>query len=123
MEGLGPLEADVMRRVWAASSPVSVRAVLGELNEQRSQPLAYTTVMTVMARLAEKGLLRRERRGRGFVYEAAVGDMAEVAVRRVVREFGDAAVTRFVAEARTDPKLLRRLKRLLDEEPRDRPAR
>lgn len=123
IEGLGPLEADVMRHVWAASSPVSVRAMLEQLNEQRRPPLAYTTVMTVMARLAEKGLLRRERNGRGFVYEAAVGDMAEVAVRRVMQEFGDAAVTRFVAEAKTDAKLLRRLKRLLDEESHDHPAR
>lgn len=113
LEGLGALEAEVMRRLWGSSSPLSVRTVLGELNEQRTRPLAYTTVMTVMARLAEKGLLRRERDGRGYLYEPAVSDIAELAVRRVVREHGDAAVARFVAEARAEPALLRRLKALL----------
>lgn len=116
LEGLGPLEGEVMRRVWAASSPMTVRDMLGVLNGHRPRPLAYTTVMTVMGRLAEKGLLRRERVGRGFVYEAAVGDVAEIAVRRVMREFGDAAVARFVEEARAEPALLRRLKALLDED-------
>lgn len=121
LEGLGTLEAEVMRRLWASPSPLSVRTVLGELNEHRSQPLAYTTVMTVMARLAEKGLLRRERDGRGYLYEPAVSDVAELAVRRVVREYGDAAVARFVAEARAEPALLRRLKALLvDDADKDR---
>lgn len=113
LEGLGPLEAEVMRRLWASPSPLSVRSVLEEFNEQRISPLAYTTVMTVMARLAEKGLLRRERDGRGYLYEPAVSDVAELAVRRVVREYGDAAVARFVAEAKAEPALLQRLRALL----------
>ena len=114
LEGLGPLEAEVMRQLWAAPAPMPVRAVLGKLNEARQQPLAYTTVMTVMARLAEKGLLRRQREGRGYAYEPAVDDVAELAVRRVLSEFGDAAVARFVAEAKAEPALLHRLRGLLD---------
>lgn len=116
VDGLGPLESKVMRCLWAASSPMAVRQVLDELNGQRESSLAYTTIMTVMARLADKGLLRREREGRGFLYEPAVGDVAEVAVRRLVRDFGDAAVAGFVAEARAQPELLQRLRDLLDAE-------
>lgn len=112
---LGPLEADVMRVMWAAEGPLPVRAVLGRLNEGRTPPLAYTTVMTVMARLAEKEILRRAMNGRGYVYEAAVADAAAIAVRNLMRDFGDAAIAGFVDEARADPKLRARLQRLLRE--------
>ncbi|MDP8957433.1 MAG: BlaI/MecI/CopY family transcriptional regulator, partial [Actinomycetota bacterium] len=76
---LGPLEAEVMRVLWKARRPLAVRDVLATLNEERSVPLAYTTVMTVMARLADKGILRRQRGGRSFLYKAAVKDAAEIA--------------------------------------------
>jgi predicted transcriptional regulator len=112
---LGPLEADVMRVAWAARRPLTVRTVLERLNEGRTSPLAYTTVMTVMARLADKQVLRRTMNGRGYVYEAAVPDAAAIAVRNLVRDFGDAAVAGFVDEARADPKLRARLERLLKE--------
>jgi predicted transcriptional regulator len=114
---LGPLEAEVMKTVWASRRTVSVRDVLERLNRKRARPLAYTTVMTVMARLADKGILRRSLQGRGYVYEAAVDDAVSIAVRNVMRDFGDAAVAQFVDEVRTDPRLRRRLERLLKEEP------
>lgn len=112
---LGPLEAEVMRAVWRAKRPLSVRDVLDSLNRGRRDPLAYTTVMTVMSRLAEKAILRRTSRGRAYLYEAAVPDAAAIAVRGIVRDFGESAVAQFVDEARSDPKLLRRLERLLRE--------
>jgi predicted transcriptional regulator len=113
---LGPLEAEVMQVMWSERGAMSVRAMLDRLNEGRRSPLAYTTVMTVMARLAEKEILRRERDGRGYLYETAVHDAASIAVRGVVRDFGDAAIAGFVDEARADPELRRRLERLLREE-------
>ena len=42
-------------------------------------------------------------------------DAAAIAVRGLVRDFGESAVAQFVDEARADPKLLRRLERLLRE--------
>lgn len=113
---LGRLEAEVMHVMWADGKPLDVRTVLGRLNEDRDAPLAYTTVMTVMARLAEKGILRRQLNGRGYVYEAALPDAAAIAVRSVMRDFGEAAMAQFVDEARADPKLRRRLERLLRDE-------
>jgi len=115
--GLGPLEAEVMGHVWAAGGPVTVRQLVEQLNQGRAKPLAYTTVMTVMSRLAEKGALRRQAQGRGYAYEATAADSAGLAVRGVLRDFGDAAMAQFVEEARADPKLLKRLQRLLAEEP------
>lgn len=112
---LGPLEAEIMRALWRAKRPLSVRDVLDRLNRGRGQQLAYTTVMTVMSRLADKEVLRRRSKGRAFLYEAAVPDAAAIAVRSLMRDFGEAAVAQFVDEARADPKLLRRLERLLKE--------
>lgn len=110
---LGPLESEVMDVVWGAAKPVSVREVVAKLNNGRRQKLAYTTVMTVMSRLADKDMLTRRREGRGYVYEATAEDAAGLAVRGVIRDFGDAAMAQFLEEAKADPQVLRRLRRLL----------
>ncbi len=102
-----------MEVVWSAGEPLGVRTVLDVLNSGRRQPLAYTTVMTVMSRLAEKEILRRKMDGRGYLYEAAVSDVAGIAVRDVIRDFGESAVASFVEQARSDPRLLKRLERLM----------
>jgi predicted transcriptional regulator len=109
----GPLEAAVMGVVWGADEPVVVRDVVDRLNADRADPLAYTTVMTVMTRLAEKGVLDRQRHGRGFVYEASAPDAAGLAVKDVLKTYGDAAVAHFLDEARADPEVLERLRGLL----------
>jgi predicted transcriptional regulator len=105
-----------MQALWEAGEPLTVRELLDVVNRGRKQLLAYTTVMTVMNRLADKGALRRERRGRGYAYQPTAPDVAALAVNSVVREFGDAALAQFVDQARADPKLLRRLEQLLEEE-------
>lgn len=110
---VGPLEAEVLQTLWRLGRPVPVRDVLEELNAERQPPLAYTTVMTVMARLAEKDMLTRTRAGRGYVYAPAASGAAAIAVRAVLKDFGSAAVAHFVEEARADPKLLRRLQKLM----------
>ncbi len=102
--------------VWQADSPVSVRLVLETLNERRDAQLAYTTVMTVMNRLAAKNVLARQGERRRYVYEATSTDEAGLAVRDVLRTHGDAAVAHFLAEARADPAVLRRLRALLAED-------
>lgn len=112
---LGPLESEVMRVVWDAAEPISVREVVDQLNRGRKPKLAYTTVMTVMARLADKQILNRRREGRGYVYEATADDAAGLAVRGVIRDFGDAAMAQFLEEAKADPQMLRRLRRLMRE--------
>jgi predicted transcriptional regulator len=111
----GPLEREVMDAVWAARSPVTVREIVDRLNEARADPLAYTTVMTVMSRLAEKRALERRKVGRGYAYEAAAPDAAGIAVKELLRRHGEVAVAHLVDEARADPELLDRLRRLLED--------
>jgi predicted transcriptional regulator len=113
---LGPLESEVLEIMWSTGEPMTVRALLERINAGRSRALAYTTVMTVMGRLEEKGVLARRREGRGYVYDALAKDAAAIAVHNVMRDFGDAAMAHFVEEARSDPDAMRRLQRLLDEQ-------
>jgi predicted transcriptional regulator len=102
-----------MAVLWDADAPVSVREVEQRLNAGREAPLAYTTVMTVLSRLAGKGILVRSQQGRGFVYTPVVADTAEIAVRGVLAEFGDAALARFVERVELDPRLRARLHKLM----------
>ena len=111
---LGSLEAQVMDVLWAAAGPLTVREALAALNEGRTPPLAYTTALTVMQRLAAKGALTRTIRGRGHAYAPAVADEAALAVRDVLHAYGDAAVTHFMGQAAADPALRERLRDLID---------
>jgi predicted transcriptional regulator len=52
---LGPLETEVMQIIWQAPGPIQVRDVRKIMSARRE--IAHTTVMTTMARLAEKGIL------------------------------------------------------------------
>lgn len=111
---LGSLEAHVMEIAWAAGGPVTIREVTDRL--QASQPVAFTTVMTVMNRLVRKGLLRRSGARGSYTYAPAVG--REAFLRRVSRrvvtglieDFGPMAIAQFVeALAEADPDALARL--------------
>src|SRR3989304_6155227 len=64
---MGELEEEIMECVWERG-PASVREVHRCLLAKRD--IAYTTVMTVMSRLAGKGLLFRQPEGRAFIYSA-----------------------------------------------------
>ncbi|MEU3292915.1 BlaI/MecI/CopY family transcriptional regulator [Streptomyces longwoodensis] len=57
-----------MTRVWKWNRPVTVREVLEDIQQERS--IAYTTVMTVLDNLHQKGWVRREAEGRAYRYEA-----------------------------------------------------
>lgn len=84
------------------------------------KPLAYTTVMTVLGRLVEKGFLAREKEGRFYVYRPRVekDQMARTALRGVVDRFfdglGHGAVAQLLAEDESlDEEALDRLERLI----------
>lgn len=102
-----------MEVVWKAGRPVSVRMVVDALNAGRVEPLAYTTVMTVMNRLANKQALSRSPAGRSYVYEATAPNPAGIAVKNVIRTYGDEALAHFVDEARADPEVWRRMQRMM----------
>jgi predicted transcriptional regulator len=66
---LGDLETDVMEAIWERG-----RATVHDVHERLAaadRELAYTTVMTVMSRLADKGLLEKRKDGAAYVYMPA----------------------------------------------------
>jgi len=100
---LGPLECRLMRAVWSGSvrPPFTVRDI-----RKVTPKLAYTTLMTTLSRLAEKGILSQERvpGQRAFEYRAA-GSAAEFLAaasreqaNRMLEQFGDAALAAFAAQ-------------------------
>lgn len=58
-----------MEQLWGVPEPQSVRDVHAAITQDRD--LAYTTVMTVLDRLAKKGLVNRAREGRAYIYAPA----------------------------------------------------
>jgi predicted transcriptional regulator len=101
---LGPLETEVMVRLWKRRS-ATVRDIVEDL--ARTRELAYTTVMTIMVRLHEKGLLERTREGKTYLYRPSHtrdehrARLSRDLARGLVAEFGDAALAAFSAELDT----------------------
>lgn len=98
---LGELEAAVMQIIWQRGE-VTVRDVLDALLPER--PLKYTTVMTVMSRLAQKGVLVARKQGKTFYYhptltmDELIAHRAQRAVQTVLANYGDAAMAYFLRE-------------------------
>jgi predicted transcriptional regulator len=88
---LGELESAVMEVVWRQPEPVNVGAVHTALPAEA--PVVYTTVKTTMERLADKGILRRTKSGKAYLYEAAVTQ--EELERRIVSKVLDRLVEQF----------------------------
>jgi predicted transcriptional regulator len=93
---VGELERAVMEVLWSSPGPQTVRDVLDGLADDA---IAYTTVMTVLDRLAGKGSVRRERDGRAWRYVPAASREEFVAelMRDALERAGDrgAALTHF----------------------------
>lgn len=66
---LGPTEAKLMELAWEKNN-LTVKKALFFMEGERTP--AYTTVMTILGRLADKGLLKRTKIGRSFEYEPAI---------------------------------------------------
>ncbi|GIJ49450.1 hypothetical protein Val02_63360 [Virgisporangium aliadipatigenens] len=103
MRGLGDLERAVMEAVWAAPGPVRVRDVVDRLDDRGP---AYTTVLTVLDRLAGKGLVSRERDGKAWSYRA-VHDREEYIARLMLDALAlagsrDAALVHFADSVSPD---------------------
>jgi len=119
LPALHELESEVMDVVWDLPAPMTVRAVLDEVNARSGRERAYTTVMTIMRRLAAKGVLARERDGKAHLYRAICSrheyadTRAGTQVGALVAEYGDVALAHFAAAmAELDPARREQLARL-----------
>jgi len=63
---LAPLELDCLNMLWPMGEG-TVREIRDALSPRR--PRAYTTIMTIMDRLARKGIVERRKNGRAYIYK------------------------------------------------------
>lgn len=117
---LGPVEFAILRVLWRRPG-ATAGEVQEEYNRRRSRALAYTTVMTLLTRLVEKGVVSAERDRQPFRFSARVG--REALLKQRVREFvdvffdGSAAdlAVRLVEDGPLPEDAVRRLEELLRE--------
>ena len=118
---LHELEAEVMEEVWELGE-ASVREVKEALNASADKERAYTTIMTIMARLDGKGLLARRRQGKTDLYTPRYtrdqyADLrARAELDSIVDQFGDLALAHIGRQwTGLDPRRRRALQRLARE--------
>jgi len=105
--GLGELERTVMECLWSAPGSLTVREVHASVSENRN--LAYTTIMTVLQRLAKKNLVLQRREDRAHRYQPRQGraqlvaELMSSALDQVADSYGrEAALVHFVEHVGAD---------------------
>lgn len=111
---LGPLEAEIMEIIWRRPSQVTISDVWKEILSHRQ--ISFNTVMTVMNRLAKKGMLRREQGKNAYHFspvqtkEEFLGEVSRQVAQGLVEDFGESAIAQFVeAVDAVDPSYLKQL--------------
>ena len=114
---LGSLELETMDFMWQVGE-ATVQKVVKTINFRR--PIAYTSVMTVMGHLVDKGLLSRTMEGKRYLYRVVQGrneflrSISRKMVRTMVDDFGDIAISQFLGEVdNIDADRLDRLRKLI----------
>ena|ERR1043165_3626485 len=111
-------ELEIMKIVWKRGSS-TVREVYEELLKHRK--IAYTTVMSMMGTLEQKGRLRKSEQGRAFVYKPVepetkvVGIMVQEFVKRVFNGSAGPLLVHLVENMGDDSDQLEEIRRLLRE--------
>lgn len=106
----GALEAEVLAILWDAEGPLAP----ADVQDRLGGDLAYTTVVTILSRLHEKGVAAREKQGRSFRYHA-VEDEPGLAARRMTNVLDSepdrrSVLARFVSNlSKSDERELRKL--------------
>ena len=113
-----PAELEVLQVIWQ-QGPSTVREVMTELN--RNRPRAYTSVMSLMNVMAQKGLINQKPQGRAFVYSAnvtqnktqdrLVGDL----LNRAFDGSASALVAHLLQQARPDGEELKEIRKSINE--------
>lgn len=117
---LGSLESEVMEVIWRKGEEVCVRDVLEVLSVRRV--IAYTTVMTIMGRLAEKKLLHKRKEGSAFFFkprltrEEFAGQVVGGVVDDLLADFSETTLAHFMHRVKEqDRSALEKLEKMLAE--------
>jgi len=111
-----PAELEVLQVIWDGG-PSTVREVMTVLNRKR--PRAYTSVMSLMTVMAEKGLLSQKPKGRAFLYSAKISRaktqsrMVRDLLGRVFDGSASALVTHLLQQAKPDSEELDEIRKTI----------
>lgn len=114
---LGELESEVMSQLWEKPD-VTAKEIHSRLQNRN---LALTTILTILERLRRKGLVDRERRGRSFVFQPAVGrgdfeaQVTRDVLQGLLKESSRPILNTFVDLVASDEALLDELELLIQE--------
>ncbi|OPH53315.1 transcriptional regulator [Paenibacillus ferrarius] len=121
----GPLEAKIMEILWGTSAELTIKDVQIKLDQDKA--INFNTVMTVMNRLVDKGILQKKSVTRSFMYRPVVTreqfmeTQSKELTFDLIEEFGSLAVTHMVdALDKVDPDLLDKLEQQIKELKKDR---
>lgn len=110
-------ELEVMEVLWERGS-----ATVAEVRDALEDEMAYTTVLTVLRRLDEKGYVTHEEEGRAHRYRPAVERQAarESALERLTRKLfhgsPELLLTHLVSRKKLSSAQMRRLREMLDDQ-------
>lgn len=117
---LGELESEIMEIIWHSPNSISVRDVTEKIQHKRK--IAYTTVMTIMGRLTEKGLLKRSTSEKAYTYKPVYSKdrfltkITRQIIRNFVSSFGETTIAHFAQEVeKLTPDKQKKLHKLLKE--------
>jgi predicted transcriptional regulator len=112
----GELEAQIMDAIWEIGEPT-----VADVCTRLGQDYNYKTVMTVMNRLVDKGILSRQRIGRAYSYApcasrtAFLSQVSRHVMESLLEDFGDLAIAQFVSAVdRVDSARLEELQALIE---------
>jgi predicted transcriptional regulator len=109
-------ELEIMKIIWELQAS-TVRQVYEAMRERRQ--IAYTTVMTMMNILEEKGHLKKRAKDRAFVYqprqprEEVIGGMVRDFVNRVFNGSAEPLLMHLVADQKVTEKELDELRKMI----------
>lgn len=117
---LGELESEIMEIIWCQKDSISVKDVTEIIIKKRQ--IAYTTVMTIMTRLVDKGVLIRHLSGLSYLYKPKITKELFIAkavhgiFSQTVSALGEEVLTHFIKEIqKIDPKKRQELLKILGE--------
>ncbi|OZB97633.1 BlaI/MecI/CopY family transcriptional regulator [Paenibacillus sp. XY044] len=121
----GPLEAKVMEVIWSRLEAVTIKEVNAKISEDKR--MSFNTIMTVMNRLVDKGVLQKKLQGKSYVYspvltkEQFLEEQSKELSYDLVKEFGSRAVAHMIdAMEQVDPDLLDQLEKQIKQWKKDR---
>ncbi|CAG1008521.1 Penicillinase repressor [Phycisphaerales bacterium] len=116
---LGEGELAVMRALWEGG-PQTVRDVMNRLHE-RGRNVAYTTVLTFLTRLEQKGVVASDKRDTAYVYRARISRQSVTAsrIKTLVDQLYDGAAApvllHLIEHERFTPQEIAQLRKLIQD--------